>query len=203
MKNYNAIIISLILTVSNLSFALTTPSGFDISKCTKCHTENPDGGYHQFPRLAGQTLNYLMSSTYSYKNHMRHTFSAERLMSKRVQIDGKIIYELATYFNQLKPQPGIASDPIQTELGKEIYHNGIPDKDVMSCAACHGKFGEGKVKGRIARLAGQYLGYTWNQLRSYKNGEIDEAAEMSEAAKDLTEDEMKAVSTYIQSLNGY
>ena len=60
-----------------------TASGFDITRCTKCHNESPGRIFRQFPRLAGQKVNYFISSMKAYEDGHRTSPDAKRLMTKR------------------------------------------------------------------------------------------------------------------------
>lgn len=119
-------------------------------------------------------------------------------MAKRVKLSAQTIAELAEFFNKRPTTQGAPSDPELMAWGKEIYKHGIPEKDVDSCKACHGKMGEGK--GLNPRLAGQSISLQVDQLESYANGTIKYDEDMTELSKKMSKDEMEAVSAYMQSL---
>lgn len=202
MKKMWISLIATFFVASGSLIAATTASGYNIAKCTKCHNERPEGGFYQFPRLAGQTVNYFISSMTAYQNLKRHNVTAQRIMSpKRLKMDAATLQELAEYFNKLPPAPGIPSDNAElVAAGKDIYENGIPDREIDSCTSCHGKNGEGKVKGIKPRLAGQYKYYFVNQMLYYRNGDIEDNEDMKEIANSFTRAEIDALGTYLQTL---
>lgn len=201
MKKMSLILACMLILSSTFAQAETvkTASGFDTGKCTKCHSATPADEVNQFPRLEGQSVKYFISAVNSYKTKARHNYSATSLMSKRVNLDAATVGQLAEFFNKLPAQATITGgDPAVIALGKDIYTNGIPDRNVDSCVMCHGK--EGAGKGLNPRLAGQVKYFLVDQLHSYRDGEIDKQEDMKAAAKALTESEIDAVATYLQAL---
>lgn len=201
MKKMSLILITMVTLSINLVHADTvkTPSGFDTGKCTKCHNGNStDDNASIFPRLEGQTTKYFINAIAAYKSKARHSYDATTLMSKRVNLDAATVTQLADFFNKLPVAAGISGDAAVIATGKDIYSNGIPDRNIDSCVMCHGK--EGAGKGVNPRLAGQYKNILVNQLHAYRDGEIEKQDDMKAAAKALTESEMDAVATYLQSL---
>ena len=73
----------------------------------------------------------------------------------------------------------------------------VPEK-VEICKACHGDTLDSQNE-NIPRLAGQQPGYVLVQLYMFREG-LRKADGMSEAARDLTDDDLHALSDYIGSL---
>lgn len=193
MKTSLMILMTTFLVLSNFASAELTPSGFDTGKCTKCHTVGDDTKDSAFPRLEGQTVEYFTSAMNAYKNHKRHTYSAERLMSQRIinlKISSATIDQLAVYFNQLKPKAATNAESPSINAGKEIYAN--------SCAMCHGDKAEGS--GTNARLAGQYNSVVKNQLHAYQESKIDNADDMKDIAKTLSASDIEDLASYLETL---
>ena len=198
MKTKILFLMSAILFISNYSKADETEPEFKISQCTKCHTESPDLEKDQFPRLAGQTPEYLTSSILAYKNHKRTRYGAEKLMWQRVNFDDDRIQKIADYFSKLIPKAGIPTDPVLVAAGKKLYEEGVPDKNVYACNMCHGDKAEGS--GGSPRLAGQYKIFLINQLRAYQKDQIAEDQGMKDVAVGLATSEIDALASYLQSL---
>ena len=181
-----------------------TASGFDITRCTKCHNESPGRIFRQFPRLAGQKVNYFISSMKAYEDGHRTSPDAKRLMTKRFdkwKLNETTTKELAEYFFKLPPSKGIPGDPQLIARGKEIYLKGIPERQIDACYYCHGKKGEGKDKGNNPRLASQHLSSFMRQMYAHQDGQILGAKEMSDLARPFTKDELIALGTFLQSLD--
>ena len=77
------------------------------------------------------------------------------------------------------------------------------EKLALVCQACHGLGNEGKnATPYVPRIVGQHAEYTIAQIEHYRNGERrgGMAAHMKIAADVLTEEQMKAVALYLESL---
>ena len=84
-------------------------------------------------------------------------------------------------------------------MGRYIFTKGNQYSGVASCTSCHGLKGYGTPQ--LPRLAGQQPLYLENQLKQFNTRERnnDNAVMHSIAAK-LTELEVKAVSSYLSTL---
>jgi cytochrome c553 len=112
------------------------------------------------------------------------------------QIEG-----VAEYFGALPAVSGRpSSNPALAAKGKEIYENGVPEPHrVIKCIECHGEVGAGT--NNVPRLAGQHPGYIALQLRYYHN-ELRINKLMNRNVKNITDDEIEAVTEYISTLSG-
>lgn len=184
--------------IVNVAIADTTANGFNLDKCTKCHTDFPQDGKNEFPRLEGQPVKYFIKAMTAYQTKARHSTPARTLMSRRVNLDATTIAQIADYFNKLPTRPGITSDAQVIAKGKDIYENGIEERQIDSCVMCHGKKAEGK--GSNPRLASQFKFFLMNQLEAYEQGTIEGSETMTTISKALTAEEKDAVASYLQSL---
>ena len=80
----------------------------------------------------------------------------------------------------------------------EIYHEGLLERSLSSCASCHGETGLGLGRGNPA-LIGQSAAYHAEQLHRWRNGERygDALNIMHDAASKLREDEISPLAAYI------
>ena len=69
-----------------------------------------------------------------------------------------------------------------------------------ACVACHGEAGISAVP-TFPNLAGQYQGYLFHALNSYKNGERNNAI-MTGISAALSKQDMKDLAAYFASLQG-
>jgi cytochrome c553 len=76
--------------------------------------------------------------------------------------------DLATYFSTLPPKA--ANDGAQelAGIGRTIYQEGLPDSNIVSCAACHGPNAEGVRE--IPRLGGLAYSYLKRRLEQWGEG---------------------------------
>ena len=72
--------------------------------------------------------------------------------------------------------------------------------EANSCVGCHGADGNSMVP-TFPKIGGQYEDYLYQALKSYQNGERNNAI-MSGIASTLNEKQMKKLSKYFSSHNG-
>jgi cytochrome c553 len=194
MKTLKLLLVSSVIFSSALALAQSTPSGFDIARCTKCHSDDSVNKQLEFPRLEAQTPEYIKTVMKAYVAGKRHNFGAERYMTKRLnylKLSQATVDQLADYFSKLPmTKLTVNSDAAKVAAGKEIYAN--------SCAMCHGDNAEGM--GINPRLAGQYKSFLSEQIKAYQAGRIENQNDMSDMAKTLSDSDLDAVTTYLQSL---
>jgi cytochrome c553 len=170
--------------------------------CAKCHGYKGNGVSVSpiFPILAGQNAVYLEGQLKLLRQRGRADPHARAFMwgiSRGLsdeQIDG-----LASYFESLPAVTGKPStNPALAAKGKDIYENGVPEPNkVVKCAQCHGDVGAGT--NNVPRLAGQHKGYIALQLHYYHTG-LRENKLMNRNVKNITDDQIDAVTEYISTL---
>jgi len=84
-------------------------------------------------------------------------------------------------------------------VGRYIFTKGNTFSGVAACVSCHGPKGHGTPQ--LPRLAGQQALYLENQLKQFNTRERNnDNAVMHSIASRLTELEVKAVASYISTL---
>ncbi|NLO81056.1 MAG: cytochrome c4 [Xanthomonadaceae bacterium] len=167
--------------------------------CAACH--GPDGNSINpiWPSLAGLGERYIVRQLQLFKNGDRQ----DPLMSPQAQaLSEQDMLDLAAYFAGLSMRPS-GADPELVELGERIWRGGIPERQVPACAACHGPAGEGNPAAAYPRLGGQQAVYLANSLTAYKTGQRisgEQTGIMNDIARQLTEDEIRAVSSFASGL---
>jgi len=171
--------------------------------CENCHGSSAQGfhGYYPIPRLAGQQTEYLKNQLQAFVEHRRTNnvmFNVAHVLSPAM------LTALATSFHDLNPKPLGGGPNELVSTGKKIYEEGIPSADVPPCASCHGP--EAKGDGEFPRLAGQLHDYIFNKLTNWSKErgqdpqKPDASAIMQPIAHSLTEQQVKAVATYLNYL---
>jgi cytochrome c553 len=165
--------------------------------CSSCHGIDGRSVNPTFPNLAGQQKEYLETQLKSFRDHTRADPHAHTYMwGMAARLSDETIDGLATYFSSQHPAAGTSQDPAETSAGLKIFTEGIPAHDVPACQACHGEQAEGA--GAIPRLAGQHRNYLRGQLEVFASNERANEI-MHENSKNLTADEIEAVSAYLAS----
>jgi cytochrome c553 len=88
--------------------------------------------------------------------------------------------------------------------GKKIFEDGVPDSNIVACAACHGPDATGKDE--FPRLAGQLYPYVvktltnWGKERGQIPGKPDTSAVMQPVVHSLTKSQIDAVAAYVSYL---
>lgn len=168
-----------------------------IGSCASCHGLDGNTRDSLYPKIAGQQLNYMISELKAYRANSRNTpdYGYMGLMNG---FSDEEIREVAEYFAAQTPKAGSIDTSAEVlALGKNIYENGIPTKNVESCASCHGEKGEGM--GRNARLASQHADYFIKQISWYKSGERRSKA-MNDLVTNLSDEEVEAMGLYLESI---
>lgn len=171
--------------------------------CETCHGVKARGfhGYYPIPRLAGQPEQYLVNQIGAFSERRR----VNNVMFNVAHVqDPAMVKALVDYFHSQNPPPiGGAPKELVAE-GKKLFQEGIPDKDVPPCAACHGVDGHGNDD--YPRLAGQLHDYIFSKLKNWNNergqgrNKPDNSAIMQPIAHSLTDRQIRAIAAYVNYL---
>jgi cytochrome c553 len=107
------------------------------------------------------------------------------------------IQGLAAYFAKQVPQPNAQAPAKQLALGKQIFEQGVPDKETAPCMACHGPDAAGLAT--FPRLAWQHQDYLLKQLHVFQDTEGRPGTPMKQITHLLSHEEMESVAGYLQS----
>ncbi|UCI09643.1 c-type cytochrome [Mesorhizobium sp. B1-1-8] len=169
-----------------------------LADCTRCHGSDGGGRGGLVPALAGQKEPYLIASLRAYAKGDR-TSGFMALPVTGIAPDE--MAALARHFAALPPVPG-DHDQIPAETisrGQHIAEVGIPEKNVPACSGCH----TGPNRNPIyPRLDGQHAAYLEEQLKLFRSegrGGTQFWRIMATAAQRLTDDDIRAVSSYFAS----
>ena len=167
--------------------------------CAACHGADGNSVNPEWPTLAGQNAAYIVNQLLAYNDGSR----ANPLMSAQAMaLDDAARADLAAYYAAQSLTTKTA-DPQLVEAGKRLYRGGNTESGVSACTACHGPNGQGYPAGEgIPRVAGQHATYLAAQLRLYASGErrSDMNQMMRNVAAAMTDEEIEAVSSYMQGL---
>lgn len=166
--------------------------------CTACH--NPDGNstIAQYPKLAGQSADYLTKQLMEFKSGARVNAIMLGMVAALSQQD---MEDLAAFYASQQIARS-AADPALAPAGEAVFRGGNLNSGVSACMACHGATGAGNPAAKFPMLAGQHADYLELQLKAFRAMERanDAGQMMRQIAAKMTDQEIKAVSSYIQGL---
>jgi len=167
-----------------------------VRNCTWCHGADAQG-YTVAPRLAGQRPQYIMSQIQSFHEHTRdNPFSKQYMWNAVAALRPYEARDLANYFASISPRPANDGDSALAAKGKQIFMEGIPEANVVSCYACHGPNGEGVRD--IPRLGGLAYFYVKARLEQWGQGYHSTAGSpMPLVANHLGPTEIEALASYL------
>lgn len=168
--------------------------------CGACH--GPDGNSVNpvWPSIAGQHATYIVEQLQAFKNGAR---TEPLMLGQAMMLSEEDIRNLAVYYAELPAATKVVADPATLDHGERLYRGGSRDNDTPACIACHGPNGNGNPAASYPSLKGQYAVYTAAQLRAYASGARTSDGPtkvMRDIAAKLSEEEIAAVSSYVQGL---
>jgi cytochrome c553 len=169
-----------------------------IETCGTCHGINGRSVSPTFPNLAGQSAPYIELQLHAFKDQSRADPDAQAYMwGMASQLNDATISGLAGYFATQPAAVGTPGNPALTSLGKKLYEEGVPGRQIPPCATCHGPRAQGMAT--FPRLAGQHAPYLLKQLLVIQSV-LRMAPVMHGVVKDLSKDQMQALVVYLESL---
>lgn len=170
--------------------------------CARCHgAEGLGRGPGAFPRLAGQSEDYLAASLEAYASGERRSGMMEPIAAG---LSPASVRELSVYYAAL---PGARSAPRERDAaaiarGGELARHGIPARKVPACAACHG-LERKTTKGAYPALAGlsaDYLRQQLDLLAAGRRGGSPHVHLMEPVARGLRPGERRDAALFYESL---
>lgn len=167
--------------------------------CHTCHGMNGEGDGELTPRIAGLDAGYLVRQLGFYDDGQRRHPQMSWLAGR---LDSEERLAVAGYYAAMPaPEASVAVEPVARctpAVIAEIYHEGLPDRGLSSCASCHGEDARGVGAGNPA-LDGQSGRYLAEQLTRWRTGERygDALGVMHDAASRMRAEEITPLADYI------
>lgn len=164
--------------------------------CASCHGVDGNSMVPMYPKLAGQSSEYLVKQLTEFKNGTRKD---PVMAGMAAALSTQDIQDLASYFSAQKITNGLEKS---NELGKKLYLGGDKKRSITACAACHGIQGKGMAKAGFPAVANQHVDYLKGQLAKFKSSvrANDANAIMRITTQKMSEEEMQALAEYMSSL---
>jgi cytochrome c553 len=168
--------------------------------CSSCHGVDGVSTSPNFPRLAGQSQDYLVSQLQNFRGHHRSDPAGyEYMWGLARDLSDEQITGLAAYFSAQTPRPNRPVPAALLPLGQKIFQQGVPEHETPPCSGCHGTEGQGLAA--FPRLAGQHRDYLVKQLTIFQRTEQRPGTPMTQVSHNLTRQEIESVAAYLQTLN--
>jgi cytochrome c553 len=184
--------------------------------CAACHGLDGNSPTPAYPRLAGMPERYVAQQLALFKSRERQSGQAAVMYPFADALTAQDMRDLGAYFQTQKSGAGIADDtPITAgpyaglrfyEVGEKLFRAGDASRGIPACMACHGPSGEGNPGPAYPALAGQMADYAKRRLEEYRTGttvarDYKNFQIMAAIAKPLTDEEIGALSSYLQGLH--
>lgn len=197
-----AIVLSLLVSLPVLAVGDADAGQAKAAVCAACHGADGNSMVPMWPKIAGQHAAYLERQLGLIKSGDR---PVPEMASISMGLNEQDMADLAAYFSGQLTSAGTTEEALRIN-GERLYRAGNSNTDVPACMSCHGPIGEGNPLAGYPSLAGQHTVYTEKMLKGFRSGqkwgEDDSNSKiMTEVSLRLTDDEIKAVSSYIQGLH--
>ncbi|NKQ09995.1 c-type cytochrome [Pseudomonas sp. SST3] len=169
--------------------------------CVTCHGAEGEGmAAAGFPRLAGLSAEYMQKQLADVASGDRANPIMQPIAAALSPEETKAVTTMLAN----KPRPDVrpvGRDDVVDGPGETLALRGAWERNIPECVACHGPSGVG-VGESFPPLAGQSAQYLSSQLNAWRQGtrKNDPNDLMGHIARNLTEDEVKAVSAYFAGL---
>lgn len=167
--------------------------------CMACHGPGGNSLVPTWPKLAGQHPEYIYKQLMDFKSEAR---TNDQMSPQVLTLNDQDFQDLAAYFSSQTQSAGTA-DPAAVESGERIYRGGNVQTGVPACSGCHGPAGAGMGQAKFPRVSGQHAAYLESTLKHFRDSTRanDPNAMMRGVAARMTDQEIAAVSQYIQGLS--
>ena len=182
-----------------------------------CHGLDGNPADPLYPRLAGMPERYIAQQLAQFRNGERTSGMAALMVPFASMLSAQDMRDVGAWYATQAATSGVADDTVIAsgpnagkkfyQVGESIYRAGKPSAGVPACAACHGPTGRGNPGPAYPSIGGQHAGYTAARLQFFRDGGVwgkgtNANAVMSGVARNLDDEEIQALATYIQGLHG-
>ena len=170
--------------------------------CAACHGADGNSVVPNWPKIAGQHAQYLERQVSLIKSGSRPVPEMAGIV---IGLSEQDIADIAAFFSTQTTSAGLTDEALRGK-GEQLYQGGNAATEIPACMSCHGPAGEGNPLSGYPSLAGQHSVYSEKMLKGFRSGHTwgeDDASSqvMTDVTLRLTDDEIKAVASYIQGLH--
>lgn len=184
--------------------------------CAACHGLDGNPTDLQYPRLAGMPERYVAHQIELFKKGLRTDGRASEMIQYAVALTEQDARDIGAHFAKQKSGAGVADATLIAtgpnagkrlhEVGQSLYWQGDASRDIPGCFACHGPDGRGNAGPSFPHVGGQESGYVARRLAYFRAGttqdpQVHQFNMMHDIAKNLTDEEISGLATYLQGLH--
>jgi cytochrome c553 len=202
------VILSLLFGLTLVNVALAGEGNAEAGQaksamCAACHGADGNSLVPMYPKLAGQSAQYLAKQLADFKAGAMSGGKEGRsdpIMAGMVMgLSEQDMADLGAYYESQLRNAGNGN---ASELGHKLYFGGNAERSITACVACHSVNGKGMEQAGFPSINAQNVDYLKIQLEKFKSSERanDQNAMMRNIAKKLTSEDIEALTQYIASL---
>jgi cytochrome c553 len=169
--------------------------------CGACHGMDGNSSDAQYPKLAGQSEQYIVRQLTDFKAGKRQN---PIMMGMAAPLSEQDMHDIGAYFASKASLPGVA-DQALVEQGQKLFREGDTTRGIPACMACHSIDGRGNPGAMYPELTSQHAQYIQATLKSWHDGTTwgDDAHSqiMPAIAKKLEASDIAALASYIEGLH--
>lgn len=169
--------------------------------CGACHGMDGNSSDAQYPKLAGQSEQYIVQQLSNFKSGKRQN---PIMMGMATPLSEQDMHDIGAYFSSKSALPGVA-DQALVERGEQLYRQGDAAKGVPACIACHSIDGRGNPGAMYPQLTSQHAQYIQATLKAMHDGtswgDDAHAKIMPSIAQKLDEKDIAALASYVEGLH--
>ncbi|TAM61265.1 MAG: c-type cytochrome [Rhodanobacter sp.] len=169
--------------------------------CGACHGVDGNSAVAQFPKLAGQSENYIVRQLNNFKSGKRQN---PIMLGMATPLSEQDMHDIGAYFASKASLPGIADQALVAH-GEKLFRRGDVASGVPACMACHSIDGRGNPGAAYPQLAGQHAQYIEATLKAWHDGTTwgndAQAQIMPSIAGKLDAGDIAALASYIEGLH--
>jgi cytochrome c553 len=169
--------------------------------CGACHGLDGNSSDPQYPKLAGQSEQYIVHQLTSFKAGTRQN---PIMLGMATPLSEQDMHDIGAYFSSKTPLPGVADQALVAH-GEELFRQGDPKRDIPACMACHSIDGRGNPGAMYPELTSQHAQYIQATLKAWHDGATwgkDAHSQiMPSIAQKLNTDDIAALASYVEGLH--
>ena len=169
--------------------------------CGACHGMDGNSSDAQYPKLAGQSEQYIVRQLTDFKASKRQN---PIMLGMATPLSTQDMHDVGAYFASKTPLPGVA-DQALVDKGGTLFRQGDSTRGIPACMACHSIDGRGNPGAMYPQLTSQHAQYIQATLKAWHDGTTwgdDAHAQIMPAiAKKLEAADIAALSSYVEGLH--